>query len=672
MNMNSDKKQLKYRTTTIISFSELVQNYKSNISLVTPIEQLQIKIKTGRNPRKIDFGALAYFEREHTVPRERNQNNKSLKVNLESFCQDRATALEKILTGWFNEASLGGSERGINTKINDFRKFLCFADERQLYDVLTELTYAKESLSNYHAYLHSEERKKDYNCKTSLSGSTISSYISAAKEALLCTLDVEEPILTEDIDLTTYHTQTNQIRTPDDEQFNLVVQNTAFIFKTFYEVAVHSDNKNKPLIKFPVPLTFTNEENTRLFFPLRQVRTSNPKGINYINYITGEFESFETLRKMNSNLQYSMYEETIENYKIKLSDANQSIIHPERFFAGEVACRSFNILFQATVGANNNHLCKFIIDPNLLNEDLQRMGFESWKGRKGTFSQYQFGPFFYKNFFIPYLELRKKLLGEKQNEFDLLLFRLQKDGAGNIFFGEDEYPLPIKQNDRILSESFNFLNNTLAINLPSLSVSALRALKSERTYEQFDEYVASIINQNSVETTRKHYIAGTQKKHFIDLHNFFKLKPYRNTKRVKKPTNYGCSERTNPSILEGISVEQQVLIPNCRNEISCYICKYFEFFPDDIDVRKILEHKFIIENYYKQLTNNLDHFNHVYENTLKIINFLANGVKSFSKNHKKMVNDIEQEIFVDLILSTFITSKIETLYAKRYLPHDFN
>ncbi|MEI8664136.1 hypothetical protein P4S81_02960 [Pseudoalteromonas sp. B28] len=337
---------------------------------------------------------------------------------------------------------------------------------------------------------------------------------------------------------------------------------------------------------------------------------SSPRFIKGFDYSNGKPKDRDEL--LTEGYSWIQSSDILRKYKHSLQQANgdKSII--KRRLA-TLACNAYFMHFLTLTGMNDSvaSRLKFNHSYEIKPESIH---FKVIKYRAGNKKiSFSIQSEFIEDFKL-YLKLREKLLIKYNSSLSTL------------FIKSVVYKVTSPNTDGTTTSKIRKLMKTLTGNAIGGTSRQLRVTKGVWIRSKYGETVSAYSLQHNVGTSIKSYTSQTEEKTIDELTNYFdKL----NAKVINRKDSTiditevgGCSDKYNPSNQKNIDTPS-----NCIENEGCLFCDKYRVHADEIDIRKLLSLKYVIEQ-SKSLSKSIEQFHQFFGPVLERIDELLHSLKN--------------------------------------------
>lgn len=328
-----------------------------------------------------------------------------------------------------------------------------------------------------------------------------------------------------------------------------------------------------------------------------------------------------------------------------LSAANNNARHTYRLASGMQALQAFTLLFIAHTGMNLEQVRTLEWGGEYeVGTVRQKFRVVKWRAH-GKQQSFEIQSTFLADF-KRFLELRSYLLNGRECRW--LFFSLGIRGLGQP--GQMKYYAPRQMYQRLMR-----IDTTLPVITPRQwrSANVDWMLRKEVPLS-----VAADVVQNSEETLKEAYVAGSSETHrteitaFLDKVSTIVLEGTQGSQEgpVGRCTDYGRPKADGTS---------SSVSPDCRNPEGCFFCDNYKVHADEHDVRKLISCRFCIQK-TSSLAANVEHFDSVFGEILSRIDELLFEIGRRIQE-PELISNITRSVEVFGELDDYWAAKLELL-----------
>jgi hypothetical protein len=375
-----------------------------------------------------------------------------------------------------------------------------------------------------------------------------------------------------------------------------------------------------------------------------------------ILYKSGVFNFNEgrnyTKDEITSCKRYKNQSEINEAIKIQRQQKEKSNTYysSPRLFLAIYACKSYFMHFLFITGENDSTAANILFNENYTVENSYA-NFKSIKWRaNGRTVKYDIQSEFIHDFKI-YLRLRNYLL-KHYNEMHRTLFLDIRNKKLTIPNSSGSHSSYIRQYFSSVFSKNNF-------DSPSKRIRVTKGLWIRNNY---GGSLSSYILQHSDKASNASYTSSNYEKSSEELTHYFSelTNQLLDSPGIEKSTPSGnCVEPNTPQALSDTS-SLNVLTIDCGDQKSCFFCSKYRVHGDEIDIRKLLSIKYII-NQTEHLAASIEHFNNTYTLVLTHIDALLSKIRLLGEEQAELIINIHQQVFEQEKLSDYWYRKLELL-----------
>jgi hypothetical protein len=528
----------------------------------------------------VDVGALCFLKREQSLKTGVRRAYQGRNVQLDSVCTFRKSRIEAFISFISNEAANGKRrDTTLYGAVRKFTQFLDWADLNGHSTVLNDIATARIAAVSYAQYVKERVMRNE-----------VTQNYGARSQTDAFTL------IGEFFEVEDFHRGINVLsrsaksieatRPPCELEHGRFLALCESLFFSLSDLVL--EEKPYPFAA-DVPPHLGYADNKMWVFPSRvwcmpKAKLSSYAGAVYssaFDYLNGAVLDEEGLIVREGGIvDISRSKKQTARMLARASEllrlANSSPHHPHRIFMATLAHNAFLPLFLSRTALTWSELVDLPWSgDDLENTKVLRQKFRAIKYRaKGKRNHYEL-PLKFMNEFKIFLKLRKFLL-RGYPDFPNLFLTL---GLNASF-----PPEPLKTSLAITCRAFQRIDPDLA---PVLS-RASRAAMSNWIIPNADVSTAAILLQNSEQSIRKSYAAGSYSTHLNEMSSFYdgvvSVIPAESSE-ILTPVGT-CNSFGNPNVSRTIKPE---VTPNCDTpEEGCLFCDKFKIHADETDVRKLL------------------------------------------------------------------------------------
>jgi len=372
-------------------------------------------------------------------------------------------------------------------------------------------------------------------------------------------------------------------------------------------------------------------DNPRWVYDYSRGKVASPSDIE--SYFPAKRELNKAIKQANDNI----------------STVNDNFRHKFRTQMGMLAQRAFFIKFLAVTGMNlaQGLTLKWTGDYQI---SAEQQTFRSIKYRAdGKEVVFSVEKGFIKEF-KSFLTLRKYLLADQN--CDTLFFT----------FGTNQNGAPKKLNSQVIYLTYTQLQLIDPL-IPRINSRQLRVKKADFLINETDVSVTAMMLNNTEETVRKHYAAGSYTKTITEVSDFFeKLTKYSVIIKESDVDNLTevavgeCRKKGSPNSLK----TNIAILPDCRQPEGCLFCDQFVVHADEKDIRKLISCRYCIK-LTSPLSDSKEHFDKLFSPVFQRIQFILDEIKNSSAKCNDLVNRILIEVEEEEELDIYWEKKLQIL-----------
>lgn len=326
------------------------------------------------------------------------------------------------------------------------------------------------------------------------------------------------------------------------------------------------------------------------------------------NFYEGRVNSLHEI--LNKHSLRCNAQQSVRRAITNLSVANGNVRHTYRLASGMQSLQAFTLLFIAYTGINLEQARTLEWDGEYeVSTERQKFRVIKWRAN-GKLQSFEIQPTFLSDF-KRFLKLRSFLLNGRECRW--LFFSLGIRGLGQP--GQMKYYAPRQIYQRLMRID------------PALPVITPRQWRSANVAWMLRKNVplsvAADVVQNSEETLKRAYVAGSFETHraemtaFLDKVSSVVLEGTQAINGIQEGPVGRCTDYGRPKS-DGTS---SLLSPDCRNPEGCFFCDNYKVHADEHDIRKLISCRFCIQK-TSSLAASVEHFESVFGGIISRINEL--------------------------------------------------
>lgn len=345
---------------------------------------------------------------------------------------------------------------------------------------------------------------------------------------------------------------------------------------------------------------------------------------------------------------------SVEIARENIARANSNSVDIYRLEAAMKAHNAFLILFAADTGMNAT-----VIDNCPFTEDFTvnegRPNFRTIKFRAAKEISFELSTKLLPHF-KRFIQLRRYLLEDRVCE--TLFFTFGLDLSQNR--------TPGRMGLKLLYRAYDILER-IDPALQSIHTRQWRISSIDFFIRNTDTRTAAAIAQNSETTIKLHYASGSETTAAAELTNFFDKIQLRITGDMHNSSTgklAGCSEPGVPQAIDDSNNDK----PDCRQPTGCLFCAKFIVHSDEIDLRKLLSCKYLI-NVCLPFSNNYESFQAQFGEIITRIDVIVNQIRNLTAEMQLLTSRVEFEVERDQILDPHFQHRLTQMIALGMLPN---
>ncbi len=538
----------------------------------------------------VDIGAVCFLQREPTPIGRQRRSKEGRKVVLSSFCPMRGDYIRRFISYMSNQVRYSGKASG--TLLSDAKRFVVFmawADANGYGDALDDSNKTKFVAAAYANHIRAQVLSHQLSVNA---GATAQQQLFAVLSDYLEIDDLGRGInflrkdrnTTESTKPPSEAAQGRTLRLCEalfDGLASLVLEQAPYPHGVAVPDYLGYDADTMwvfPSQVWCLPVSKLNIEAQEFAgsgYDYRTGRLTTRVELKALSKYSGQFYKKKTTSNKISGI--------LRNARLALDAANSDPRHWHRQYMGLMAMNAFLPLFLSRTGMNWAQAISLTWCGSYSDSvSTLRQRFRAIKHRANGKVVYFQLPLQFMPIFKRFLQLRAYLLRDSP-DFNLLFF-----SRGNRASGA---PTVLKTN---LPAIYNMLQRIDPEIVPVLA-RAWRAGKSDWLLTKTDVATTALVLQNSEQTVRRAYAAGTEASHLSEMSTFLD-KLVLDKGAVLDNVTAGavgkCASFGNPQRLSDAVVPIQ---PNCRTpEVGCLFCDKFKVHADEVDVRKLLSCRYCL------------------------------------------------------------------------------
>lgn len=317
-----------------------------------------------------------------------------------------------------------------------------------------------------------------------------------------------------------------------------------------------------------------------------------------------------------------------------------------RLYLGTLGIKAFFILFLMTTGMNDSTASTLKWNKNYQINKI-RQKFRNIKYRAGNkVVEFEIGTKFLKQF-QQFILLREFVLNGNESEY--LFF---------TGYGENTH-LNSEQISGKLSGFINrYFQKNIDSDLPIINSRQLRVNKAFWVSKQYNEATSSLMIQSSLSVAIDNYSGETDESSAFQITNYyekFNNKIFQNNQSYQTTNVGSCANSNNLKTTINQNPEH-----NCSMQYGCLGCEYHRVNIDEIDIRKLLSAKFVIQE-TKSLSKNEEQFNNILLPYSNKIDEILNKMVDTDTKINNLIHDVKKDVFENENLFSYWQHKYNML-----------
>jgi hypothetical protein len=604
-------------------------------------EKVVLKINEIDAVAPLDFGSLAYTERDQRLPMSSASLN-VIKVNPDSFVPHR----RKVLLALFDEIFCTKlAEDTLRAMYYRCRHLFNMLDSNGYQDAFLNSATARNAYEKYTVWLSIQIACDNLSC------STADQLQRLFKRLINGCFPTEGHFITQGV--MSFPSKGGHHRVPSDAEVRSFAKITYSIGLTLTGFVV--DGKS-----FPFLLEAGNFKKFIYPFNSRSVGGS-PKLQDFVNRDDGNFESVESVNKRFPNSSSSQNKYLLKCVTQQIQKSNEDLRCTARIRMASVAVSAYTMLLQLITGISPSELIHVkysdVVDPatNSIATELR-----SIKNRaRGKKTSYSLGGKIGRRILIDYLRIRSWLLDGTHSDF--LFIQPARNGAYTSAVGQ----LDKSFSNGAISRIRKILENE---DLPYIGSSLGRKYKSLVLHElKVPSKVTAAILNHKESTNAADYSETTNDRSQAEFQNYWRsvrehaslildgsnvsggLQITSNSVGGCKAFNQPCSRFTSAPVA-----------PDCTTQFGCLYCDKYVFHADAEDLHKLLSLKYVI-NEIRGCASDFQHANSLLQDLMIRIDHVIDRTSDISSRHKELVTQVNHRVFQLGDLTAFWEARLTRL-----------
>lgn len=438
---------------------------------------------------------------------------------------------------------------------------------------------------------------------------------------------------------------------PTDEEASVALKAYSDIFNQLTSFIVNFE-------QFPMKLELSH--NSYWYFPNEipfishtRLTDANKTRPNYYAYnytegrLNSEAEIIQKVKVLGKYNQLRQARHSLKSAQLKIQSANVNQYHHRRVLGATLAAQSFVMLFSANTAMGLGQIAAIEWHGTEFDVVNERLGFKTIKPRAGNKQVSFLVTSDFLEVLKKYLKLREYLLQAHQGQSCRHLFFRIVNGK-------------IRPLGMDICTHFNERLKRLFDMDIKITTRQWRAYKSNWLLNNTDLVTTSMVLQNTNQTVLKHYTAGSESRSALELTSYFE--------HFNKNLIIDATESSVPiSVGQCISVDKPspiseilTLKPDCKKPEGCIFCKQYAVHADEVDIRKLLSYKYVIEQ-TRILASSEEHYEELFKPVLTRIEEVLNKISLSNHIQKEAHDRILHEVYIHEMLDPFWLRKLNML-----------
>ena len=597
---------------------------------ITQPEFLSIRFRDGDTYRDLALGLICFLERKHGT---------SPFFNPETLLPSRYDVVIKLVYMLYDESNL--SRKTIVRRFRNFQKFIYWSDKEGAV-IFSSADNDKDVLKQYSGY------RKDKYQRGELKDST---YALTLNETIkILGKYWGDPSFDR---LRVKHTNKDKepTRPQDDDAIGYANAWLYSVFNDFSDFVL--ENRSCPVeLNVPVRAKWSVEKLfgfpvNRIFMPPHVLERRNEldRPAWFIDYENGTINPDKPKSGEYTKGVRDYWIGGVKRLENSIFEADQD--HSKfRYIIAQFAMNAFFYLFLSDTGKNLQTVIDLKWSGNLEPEQT-RQGFRGYKNRASKEILFEI-EFKFFEYFKKFIKLREWVLNG--NECDYLFFNIRNSNNGVDFLS------PKKIDSNHYKHVYKWFKS-IDPHIPNFNSKQARANSNEYWNRNTTPVIAAEHHDHSRIVHEESYSLGSEGKAAEELSTFFESLVAKPTENVVDHRLGACVNPDNPEKRNNtLRLEE----PDCSKPYSCLGCKHFRTHIDDNDVRKLFSCLWLIER-TAHLSDSDDHFEHVFGETIRIINSLIDEIRIKGNDEADLIDRIRSEVFEEGKLSQYFNDQFEML-----------
>lgn len=596
--------------------------------------------------RTLDVGSLCYKRRGKSAAFKPHGKVLGATVDKSSLIIERRNSVTLIIEHLIDFVRLGGSTstaEGHYKIIVAFYKF-CNSLEGNAHDIINKKTVCLYT---------SDLRKKSNNGNISL-------LTASERQSIVCRLYASYNNISRDL---VYGSDNPLIKSKSKQQKKTTPVDDARLAQTMSFCRAVFDGAVKALDAEKLPFFFETIEGKAAFSPqIPSLYFENNKesfsqaALLSLNFDEGRLNENADMpyiaHKVLSEKQCKKPAKYLHRFKhasINSKEDSRSLAHLEM---ANIAVSCFFNMFIASTGLNLTTALSLRWSDNYLFKEKSQGIREVVVKPRANYNETPFSiTAVFKPLLLKYLALRKYILNGRDSDYLFVVFA----GKPRPCFDKPE---------KLIESRYTALRDTIVRRsgvdyIPTAR--ELRATRSDFNIRKHGVFTAAELNGNSIETTLKHYSAGSQNRAASALSPFYskvREAAYALVKNTERTTVNISDESTSPGDIDiktghcssfnepelSIEFNDNAAKPSCEKSVhGCLFCKNYRIHASKKDLRKLFS---MLECVYliKSKARSLEHFEESWGAVIMRVNDIVDAILNKHPESSEMISKIQTEV----------------------------
>jgi hypothetical protein len=369
------------------------------------------------------------------------------------------------------------------------------------------------------------------------------------------------------------------------------------------------------------------------------------------DYVNGCFFTAEEMTKKN-NRPVHQNKSDLKKAQINLENNNAKGLDCQyRLFDASMALTAYLQVFILMTGSYGSEVRQIEFDnESYIERCIIKNNFRAIKFRaNGLTVKYNLGEKIGLQILKEYLELRKKVLGEKKCKF---LFFSINNGWEPTQYSESFIEHIVKRASKLFFASTKDIirsrkvrkHKSVVLHEAKFGTKVASALLNHK--ETTNEAVYTPYSPDTMQKEfKKHWSAVEKAAEKVKISN-------KNDQDISIPTGH-CSSRNEPEkVNDDVPIE-----PDCKKQFGCLFCSKYVIHADKTDIHKLLSVKFVIEQVLL-MSVDVDKAEHLLRELCVRIDYLLDRLKNLSESTQLLVKKLTIDVFDYGELTPFWTHRL--------------